>query len=723
MTHYRACNLCEAMCGIAIEVEGDRVVSIVGDEKDPFSQGHICPKATALADIHHDPDRLKRPMKRMPHGGWVEITWDEAFDEATRMLQRIMAEHGPQSVGLYLGNPTVHNWGALLFGMVFAKALGNRSRFSATSVDQLPKMLASLEMFGHQLLLSIPDVDRTDYFLVFGANPVVSNGSIMTAPGMRKRIAAIRERGGKVVVFDPRRTETAELADEHVFVRPGTDALVLFAMLHTIFEEGLVRLDRLEPHVKGLETLRAATRDFAPSKVAPITGVPAETIVRIAREYARSAKGVAYGRVGVSMQEFGGIACWLLEAMNVVTGHFDREGGAMFTTPAVDLVKLGSLVGERGHHGKFESRVRGAPEFGGELPVAVLAEEIETPGPGRIRAMITHAGNPVLSTPNGRRLDAAFATLDYMVSIDIYLNETTRHANLILPPTFALEHDHYDVAFHALAVRNTAKYSPALFPRTAEQRHDWEILLELIARLGDGNRPVHPLVRQLRSLVGRNLEPKRLGDALMRLGPHGLRKGASGLTMAKVEASVHGLDLGPLEPCMPARLETRDRKIDLAPEKLVDDVARLRARADELASAGEGKLFLIGRRQLRSNNSWCHNSPRLVKGKDRCTLIVHPEDARERGLVRGEPARIRSRVGEVVAPVEISDEIMRGVVSLPHGFGHDREGTRWRVAEAHAGVSLNDLTDDGLLDALAGTASFSGVPVEVAKATTVAAAE
>lgn len=712
MTHFRTCNLCEAMCGIEVTVEGEQVVSIRGDEQDPFSQGYICPKATALADIHHDPDRLQRPLKRTA-SGWVEVSWDEALDEVARRLVEIRSAHGPHSVATYIGNPTVHNYGALVFGLLFIKALKSRSRFSATSVDQLPKMLAALTMFGHQLLMPVPDVDRTDYFLIFGANPAVSNGSIMSAPGMKRRLSAIRERGGKVVLFDPRRTETAKLATEHVFIRPGTDALLIAALIQVIFEERLVRLGKVERYVKNVDLLFSSVRDFTPERVAGPTGVSAETIRRIAREFAGCRRAVAYGRVGVSMQEFGGIANWLIEALNVITSHFDEEGGAMFTSPAVDLVKLGSMLGESGHYDKFRSRVRGIPEFGGELPVACLAEEIETPGDKQIRALVTHAGNPVLSTPNGRRLDKALAGLDFMVAIDIYLNETTRHAHFILPPTTALEKDHYDVAFHALAVRNTAKFSPPLFQRQPHQRHDWEILLALMSRLSDRGTSTDVLTRKLTTLVGTQLEPKRIMDILMRLGSHGLRKGRAGLTLAKLEKEVHGVDLGPLEPRMPERLFTHDKKIDLAPAKLVADVERLRQRLSELGSVDAEALLLIGRRQLRSNNSWCHNSPRLVKGPERCTLLIHPQDAQRRSIANGMRVRIASRVGEVVAPVEVSDEVMPGVVSLPHGYGHNREGTRWRVAEAHAGVSINDLTDDQWVDTMSGTASFSGVPVRI----------
>ncbi len=729
MVHFRSCNLCEAMCGVRIETAGDRVISIRGDEDDAFSQGYICPKATALGDIHHDPDRLRRPLRRVGET-WHEIDWDEALDEAADHIHRIRSEHGPHAVAMYLGNPTVHNYGALLYSLLFAKVLRSRSRFSATSVDQLPKMLGALRLYGHQFLLSVPDVDRTDYFVILGANPVVSNGSIMSAPGMRRRLSAIRSRGGKVVVFDPRRSETAELADEHLFVQPGSDALLLAAVVNVLFADRLIRLGRFANVVTGVEALGQAVREFTPEAVAEATGVAASTLRRIVHEYAGRSRAVFYGRMGISTQAFGGLCNWLIEVINLLSGHFDCEGGAMFTNPAVNLVQLGTLLDQQGHHNKFQSRVRGIPEFGGELSCACLAEEMDTPGDKQIRALITHAGNPVLSTPNGRRLDQALSRLQFMVAIDIYRNETTRHANLILPPTFALEHDHYDLAFHALSVRNTAKYAPALFEKGADQRHDWEIFAGLMQRLlsadvrdGRGRRGDALLAGALRllgSTGGRFLDPARSLDLFLRLGPHGLRRGRSGLSLAKLKAAEHGVDLGPLMPCMPERLYTRDKRINVADALMLGDLPRLsgylaqrRSATGSTAAAGAAPLLLIGRRQLRSNNSWCHNSERLVKGKERCTLLMHPADAAARGISEGQRVAITSRVGQVEAPVVLSDEVMPGVVSLPHGFGHNRSGTMWRIAEAHAGVSANDLTDEHLVDPLAGTVHLSGVPVRV----------
>jgi anaerobic selenocysteine-containing dehydrogenase len=709
-THYRACNLCEAICGLEIQVADGEIVAIRGDKDDPLSRGHICPKAVALQDVHKDPDRLKRPVRRTARG-WEEIGWEEAFDEAARRLRAVRKEHGRDAVALYLGNPNVHNYGSLLYGPQLIKALSPGRRYSATSVDQLPHQFASYHMFGHQLLLPVPDLDRTAFFLILGANPAVSNGSLMTAPDVKKRLQEIRRRGGKVVVVDPRYTETARLADRHYFIRPGRDALLLAALVHTVFDEDLARPGRLAGFTDGLDAVREAVAGLAPEAVAPALGIAAAEIRGLAREFCAAESAVCYGRIGVSVQEFGAVCQWLVNVLNVVTGNFDRPGGAMFARPAVDPTPFISRGGFR----RFHSLARGLPEFGGELPVATLAEDMLADHPRRTRALMTVAGNPVLSTPNGRRLDRALAGLDFIVSIDFYVNETTRHAQLILPPTSALEHDHYDLIFHTLAIRNTSRYSPALFEPSPDARHDWQILLELAARLDDG-----PLTKRLRNAVLRfwmkRARPAGVLDRLLRRGPHGTGRNGEGFDLKRLEAAPHGVDLGPLEPCLPERLFTEDGRIRLAPEVLVADVARLSSRLAEHRAEADRKdrpLVLIGRRQVRSNNSWMHNYPRLMRGKDRCVLLIHPEDARRLGLEDGGRAVVTSRVGSVEAPVELTDAIMPGVVSLPHGFGHHRAGVRLETASRRPGVSLNDLTDDELTDELSGNAALSGVPVEV----------
>jgi anaerobic selenocysteine-containing dehydrogenase len=702
-THYRSCPLCEATCGVAIEVDGDRVVSVRGDDDDPFSKGYICPKGTALADLHHDPDRLRRPMRRDGER-WTAIGWDEALDLVAGKLADIRARHGKHAVAVYQGNPSAHNLGLLTYGQLLLRTLGTRNLYSATSLDQLPHMLAALQMFGNQLLMPVPDVDRTDLFICLGANPLASNGSIMTAPGIRSRLGAIRDRGGKVIVLDPRRTETAERADLHLFIRPGTDAVLLLAMIGELFATQQVRLGRLS--ATGVEELGSLAAPWTPERAAPITGIAADQIRELARLLATTERAVLYGRIGVCTQEFGGLAAWLCYAINALTRHIDEPGGLMFTTPAVDPLPLAELLGFDGGFARWRSRVSRKPEFGGELPMTVLAEEILTPGDGQIRALVTSAGNPVLSAPGGLALERAFASLDFMVSIDPYLNETTRLAHVILPPTSPLERSHYDAALNAFAVRNIAKYSPPLFERGADERHDWEICLGLLARLK------LPVGKGLAERVLGALGPEAIIDLGLRTGPHGMRRGLSGLSLAKLRRAPHGIDLGPLESRLPGRLGTRDRKLHLLPDIYRADLPRLERRFAE----AESGLVMIGRRHLRSNNSWMHNSERLVKGPARCTLMIHPDDAAARGITDGGRARVATNKGAIELPVEVTDTMMPGVVSVPHGWGHNRRGTQLRVAATVPGENVNDVIDPARIDELSGTSALTGQPVEVSRA-------
>ncbi|HWM88395.1 MAG TPA: molybdopterin oxidoreductase family protein [Kofleriaceae bacterium] len=710
--HHQACHLCEASCGIRITLdEAGDIADVRGDEQDPFSRGYVCPKVMGLVDVHSDPDRLRTPMIRRERGGPLEPAgWDEAFDLVASRLLAIRREHGPDAIAVYQGNPTAHNFGLLTFGQLFLRRLGTKNLYSATSADQLPHMLSSLLMFGHQLLLPVPDLDRTHYLLVLGANPAVSNGSLMTAPDIKRRFTDLHARGGQIVVVDPRRTETARLADRHLFIRPGTDALFLLGLLHVLHAEGLTRPGRLAALADGEEDVRRLVADFPPELVAGPTGIDADEIRRVARELAAAESAAVYGRVGSCTQEFGGLTSWLINLVNYATGNLDRPGGAMFSTPPLDLLTAAARLGQRGGFARFRSRVRGLPEFGGELPGAVLAEEIETPGPGRIRALLTSAGNPVLSVPNGARLERALPALDFFVAIDFYVNETTRHADVILPPTFALERDQFELAAFLVSVRNGARAWRALYPRGPEQRHDWEICLELMSRMEAGGRLGRAGGAVARRL-GRALGPRGIASLALRLGPYRKQK----LTLEAIERAPHGIDLGPLVPRLPDALYTEDRRLHLAPREYRDDLARLRGRwLDGVAVAPADRPFLlIGRRQLRSNNSWLHNSQRLVKGKPRCTLLVHPSDAARLGLTDGGSAQVSSRVGAARVPVEVTDEVMPGVVSLPHGWGHGRPGIGLRVAAANPGTSINDLTDDEHLDRLSGTTSFSGVPVAV----------
>ena len=724
-TAFRTCPFCEATCGLELTLEGDELVKVRGDADDVFSHGFLCPKGVALKELHEDPDRLRTPLLKQPDGSFAPATWDDAFAEIDRRLSPLLAEHGRDAVALYIGNPAAHGMTGLLYGRVLAKALGTRNVYTASTVDQRPKEIASGLMFGGSLTIAIPDVDRTDHLLILGANPLASNGSLLTAPDLRGRLRAIQARGGKVVVVDPRRSRTAEVADAHHFIRPGTDAHLLFALVHTIFAEDLAAPGRLAELCDGMEEVERLARDFTPEAAAAVTGIEAEAIRGMARELAAAERAAVYGRIGTTTQEFGTLASWLVDALNVITGNLDREGGAMFPRAAAGARNTQGEPGRgRGIRlGRWTSRVRGLPESLGELPAACLAEEIETPGEGQVRALVTLAGNPARSTPNSRRLEAALGTLELYVAFDIYLNETTRHADVILPAPSPLQRSHYDIAFYQLSARNVANYSPAVLPLEDGQPDEWRTLLrlagvaagqgpdvdvdafdrlvagELLRREAPG-RDTDELLAELEPRVG----PERLLDAMLRVGPYDL-------TLADLEAAPHGIDLGPLEPRLPDALRTPSGKVELAPPAIVADVERLRA---ALARRANGGMVLVGRRQLRSNNSWMHNLDLLVKGKEQCTLHVHPDDAARLGLADGEPARVSGRAGEVAVPVEVTDAVMPGVVSIPHGWGHGADGTTMAVAAAHAGVNSNVLSDESVVDVLSGNAVFNGIPVEVA---------
>jgi anaerobic selenocysteine-containing dehydrogenase len=735
-TTYRNCTLCEAICGVSVETDANRVLSIRGDENDPLSRGHICPKAHGLKAVYEDRDRLRQPLRRTTDG-WQEVSWEEALAEAGERLVDVRRRHGADSIAFYLGNPTGNDGPTILYIGAFLEVLGSNRRYSASSLDQLPKMLANACLFGGNATIAVPDVDRTKYFLMLGANPIVSNGSLMTAPGIKKRLRSLRARGGRLVVVDPRRTETAAVADEHLAIRPAADAFFLFAIVHTLFAEGLVHLGRLAPFTTGVDELAVLAREFSPEIVADATGIEPSTIRRIARDFAAAESAVCYGRVGASVHEFGTLANWLCDVVNVLTGNLDRPGGAMFPTPAIPF-EYGTSLREIGRlpYARWRSTVRGLPEFAGELPTATLAEDAEA---GAIRALVLHAGNPVLSAPDGARLARALDQLEFVLAIDIYRNETSRHADLILPPTWSLERGNYDLLFHAWSVQNGAKWSPPALPKPEGSRHPWEIFLSLTASLSGHRDAALATVDEgcLRGLVerfvghaststegistehalrelGTTPGPERMIDLLLRIGPYGdaFGKNPGGWNLAKLEEHEHGVDFGPMQPSLPALLTTVSKTIELTHEVLVADVPRLR----QALTTMRGELQLIGRRELRSKNSWLHNVAALVKGPERCTLLVHPDDATRLGLVDGGRATVRTAIGQIVAPVEVSDEMRRGVVCLPHGWGHSLEGVELHVATAHPGVPSNFVADTMTVDVPSGNAVLTGIEVQIAAA-------
>ena len=743
-TAFRVCPLCEAGCGLEITLEGERVKRIRGDRDDVFSHGYICPKGSTLKQLHEDPDWLRQPMVRRD-GELVPVTWDEAFAEVERLLLPVLEAHGRDAAAIYLGNPSAHSIGAQLFARPLIRALGTTNVFSASTVDQRPKEIASGLMFGGGLTVPVPDVDRTDYLLMLGANPFASNGSLATAPDWPGRLEALLARGGKLVVVDPRRSRTAEAASEHVAVRPGTDAFLLMALVNVLSTEGLVDVGVLEPYLAGLDAVLEAAAPFTPEATESLTGVDAATVRRLAGELAAAPTACVYGRIGTTVAEFGTAASWLVDVLNVLTGNLDRPGGAMFTKAAAGSSNTRGTprYGRGVRLYRRHSRVRGAPETLGELPVACLAEEIDTPGDGQVRALVTVAGNPVLSTPNSARLDAALGTLHCYVAVDPYVNETTRHADVILPPPTALQKAHYDLALLQLAIRNVSNYSPPVLPLPEGQPDEWEILARLalvLQGLGASASPdvVDDLV--LRTLVGamvadetspiagRSVDeivaelgdrrgPDRLVDLMLRTGPYGdgFGKGPGTLTLDVLLENPHGVDFGPLEPRIPEVLRTPSGMVELAPEVLVADVARMSERL--AAGVPDDQMLLVGRRDLRSNNSWMHNVEVLVKGKPRCTLHVHPSDATRLGLSDGASAEVASRAGKLQVPVEVTDAIREGVVSIPHGWGHTSPDTSLGVASRYPGVNTNILADEEHLDPVSGTAVLNGIPVSITPAT------
>jgi len=733
-SHYRICPLCEACCGLEIRMADGKVSSIRGAESDPFSQGFICPKGVAIKDLHEDPDRIRTPLIKRD-GVFVPASWDEAFDEIERRLPKVMAEHGKDAVAMSLGNPSSHKYALILYTTRLIKAIGSHSTFSASTLDQMPKQLSSGLMFGHWLSIPVPDIERCDFLLMLGANPMASNGSLWTVPDFRGKAKAMRARGGKLVVIDPRRTETAEIADAHHFIRPGADAYLLLGMVHTLFDENLVKLGRLAEHVNGVDEVQAAVKDFAPERVAERCGIDAATIRDLARTLARTERAAVYGRIGTCVQEFGTVNSWLVDVLNVLTGHLDHPGGAMFTKAAAFAANTAGKPGTgRGViTGRWKSRVSGKPEVFGEIPMNCMAEEMETPGPGQVKALITIASNPVLSSPNGPRLAAAMDKLDFMVSMDIYINETTRHADVILPGLSPLEDSHYDVPFPMFSHRNHARFSKAVLQVPAGQLPEWQTMLRLIAIVrGLGARADvlalddELLAEDVRKQAGPHADaviaalagrrgPERLLDLSLRTGPYGDLFGQrpDGLTLDKVMAAPSGMDLGALTPRIPEVLRTPSGKIELAPPQVVADVKRVAAQLD----APSEEMVIIGRRHVRSNNSWMHNLPLLAKGPNRCTALVHPDDARRLGLANGANARITGRTGHpIVAQVEVSDEMMPGVVSVPHGWGHDLPDAKLKVAGERPGANLNAVLDDTLIDPLSGNAVLGGVPVRVVPA-------
>ena len=715
-TVLRSCNLCEAGCGLKFEVEDNRVVGVEPDENDPYSHGYVCPKGIAIADIHNDPDRLRTPMRRAADGSFHAVSWEDAFALAGARLREIRARHGADAIAVYFGNPLVHNYSGIMMLGALLKALGTRNRTGAGSQDTSPRFAASYYLYGNTLLMPAPDIDRTDYFLCVGANPAVSQGSGMVTPNTRARIRAIRERGGKVVVVDPRHTETAKLADEHVFIRPGGDAAFLLALVHVLADDGRIDRDAVRAIATGWDAVERRLPAFSPERTERVTGIAPSVTRRLAAEFAAAVRGVVYTRVGTCNNPSGTLATWANDVVNIAMGRLGAAGGAMFAEPALDGAQFVRFGGMNGHD-RWRSRVRKLPETGCDLPASILAEEIETPGEGQVRAMVTVAGNPVLSTPNGRRLDRAMEQLEFMVAIDLYINETTRHADVILPPCWSLAEDHSPPVAPSVALRTVARWCPPVVQKSEGELADWEIMLRLTHELGGGPTGMKWLDRALSvaSRFGWKYDPQHTLDMLLRIGPHGDRflPWRNGINLKKVKRSPYGLDLGPARGGLHHRLQHRDGKIHLVAEPIMRALAELEEQLQAHQTTNNLDLLLIGRRELRTNNSWMHNIPALVAGRDRCVLYVHPQDAQRAGVRDSEPALLEGRVHSGVVPVRVTDELMPGVVSLPHGWGHAASAQWQSVAGTHAGVSVNDFTDDQRVESVVGQSILNGVPVRL----------
>jgi anaerobic selenocysteine-containing dehydrogenase len=723
--HLRTCPLCEAMCGLEIHVEGGKVSKIRGNPDDVWSRGHLCPKGTSLGALHDDPDRIRRPMIKVD-GRWREVSWDAAFRRCTELLMPVISEYGIGAVTAYTGNPLAHSFSLARYAGVLLGMSGMPVTYSPGTVDQWPKNLSSHLMYGGWWTFPVPDIERTDLLVIMGANPAASQGSLLAAPDVMGLIDGIRKRG-KVIVIDPVRTLTAARADEWLPIVPGTDAALLLAVAHTLFDENLVNPG---PHVDGIDTMRRVAADWPPARVSAVTGIDEGRIRDLARELAGTENSVVYGRIGLCNQEFGSLASWLVDVINILTGHFDRPGGAMFPRPAAWSITTQPLPGLEGgipEFGRWRTRVRGAKEVLGQTPVSCMAEEIATPGDGQLKALITVAGNPVLSTPGGHKLDEVLPMLQAMISVDLWLNETTRHADVILPGLSALEQAHHDDLVLQFAIHSIANYSAPVFD-PGDRPHEWEILIRLtglctgtpaedvdVGAIDDGYFDYLAFTQGLDGATLRELYdhggPERMLDLTLRTGPFGDRYGENpgGLTLDMLKANPNGIDFGPMVPQLPDVLGTPDKKIRLAPPYLLDDLSRLAARMERPAEP----LVLVSRRHLRSNNTWMHNVPALMKGRDRCTLLIHPDDAARCGVTDDDVVTVKSAAGEIKVPVEITSAIKPGVVSMPHGWGHGKSGTRMSVANNSPGANTNALSPPTFIDEPSGNGALNGIPVTI----------
>jgi len=736
--HPFVCPLCEANCGIVLDVDVEKqiVLSARGDKDDPFSRGFNCAKVHALVKLPQDTDLVRRPLRKRGRD-FEEISWDEAIDEIADRTKALQREHGKNSIAAYFGNATIHHPGLVMYGLAFAQSLETTNLYATSSIDHAPKLLSSGLLFGAQSSLPVPDIDRTKYLIIMGANPVASGGSLLTAPGMPDRIKAVTARGGKVVVIDPRRTETAMIADQHISIRPSTDAQLLFAMLNVAFDKGLTTLGDVADYVKPdqVDVVRRLASKYPPARVAAMTGIDTDIITTLAIEFFTAERAACYGRIGTSLQRFGSLTSWLVDVLNILSGNLDRPGGAMFPSTVVPPMLLNDKYdGDQPPYAKRRSRVSGMPEIAGIMPAVTLAEEITTPGDGQIRGLFVISGNPVSSIPNFSRNLDAFRQLDLQVSVDIYINETSKLADFILPTPPTVQAPAFPLFSAPYMVRSYMRYSPAALNLEAGAMEDWRLMVKLAARISDVEPalyeenlindlidvylPQHPRGAEVskaaaRAALGDEPGPERYLDLLVRSGIHGDCFGLlpDGMTLDMLKQHPHGIDLGAMTPRMPAVLATPDRHIDLTPSVIIADEARL----DNYCP--EDELILVGRRHVRSVNSWMNNLHFLTKGKNPCLLLINPADAERIGVESGERVRVSSRERAIEVVVNVSDTMMEGVVSLPHGYGQTNERTKLSGASELDTANFNDISDETDVDVPSATPALGSVSVTIEKVT------
>lgn len=675
---FFTCNLCEAQCGLRVGVEGARVTGVRGDPDDVLSRGHVCPKAHALRELYDDPQRLRAPVRRTATG-WERVSWDDALSDVSARLRKVRRSRGRDAVALYVGNPVAHSHRAALGSQLLTMALGTKNRFDPNSQDSNPRLFACMQVYGDALSLPVPDVDRTDHLLMLGANPAASNGSQMGLGDVRVRMRGIRERGGRVVLVDPRRTESAAWADRHHFIRPGGDAALLFAMLHVLFSEGRVDA-RATAAASGGRELRELAARFPPSASDRRL---ASTRRRSARSrwssWRRAARASTRASVSARTPSGRWRRGWSRRSTSSPGTSIARAGPCSRRRPPTwRRSAASSWATTPGAGGRA---CAGCPSSSGRSRRRRWPRRWIRPGRGGWWRSCASRATPCSRRRTASGWRALWRNLEHMVAVDYYVNETTRHARYILPPQHVFETGNFNLLLSRFTVRNVAKYSPPILRTGDDTRDDWDILSNLAARVALPG-PLHRACHR----AGRDV-PERVLDLLLRLGPRRL-------SMRALREAPHGLDLGPLVPSRGDRVRTPDGRIRLAPPALVADVPRLEAWVDEHRRAGD--LVLVGRRHLRGNNSWMNGLPSLAKGPDRKRLLVHPTDAARLGVADGDTVRVRSRTGRVSAVVGVTDDVMPGVVSLPHGF---------------AQCSANDLTDDRLVEPVVGTSILNGVPV------------